>query len=265
MEEGHPRENAMLLQGKSGIVFGVANKRSIAYACAQSASAQGATLILTYQNERVEKTVKELADNLPNEAIAIPCDVGTEAGLDAAFEQIADHMPNPHFGVHSIAFAPREELEGRFCDTTRDGWNTALDVSAYSFTSLARRMEPLMTEGGSLVTMTYFGSEKVMPHYNVMGPAKAALVASVRYLAADMGPNNIRINAVSAGPIRTLAASGVSGFSQFLDIAREKAPLRRNTSRDEVGDATVFLVSDLSRGVTGTTLWVDCGYQIMAL
>ena len=255
----------MLLKDKSGIVFGVANKRSIAFACARSASAQGAKLILTYQGERLEKATRELADSLPNEAIAIKCDVSSEAGLDEAFEQIEEFMPTLNFGVHSIAFAPREELDGRFADTSREGWNTALDVSAYSFTAVARRLDTLMPDGGSLVTMTYFGSEKVMPHYNVMGPAKAALESSVRYLAADLGPRNIRVNAISAGPLRTLAASGVSGFSQFLDIAREKSPLRRNTSPDEVGDATVFLASDLSRGITGTTLWVDCGYHIMAL
>ncbi len=255
----------MLLKDKSGIVFGVANKRSIAAACARSASAQGARLILTYQNERVEAAAHKLAESLPSEAIALKCDVGTEEGIVEAFAQIEEHMPEVDFGVHSIAFAPREELDGRFADTTRAGWTTALDISAYSFTSVARQLDKLMPNGGSLVTMTYFGSEKVMPHYNVMGPAKAALEASVRYLAADLGPNGIRVNAVSAGPIRTLAASGVAGFSQFLDIAKEKAPLRRNTSPEEVGDATVFLASDLSRGITGTTLWVDCGYHIMAL
>lgn len=255
----------MLLQDKSGIIFGVANKRSIAYACAQSASAQGARLILTYQGERLGKTVEALAEALPNEAIAIPCDVADEASVDEAFERIAEFVPDPDFGVHSIAFAPREELEGRFVDTTRDGWAKALDVSAYSMTTIARRMEPLMTKGGSLVTMTYFGSEKVMPHYNVMGPAKAALESSVRYLASDLGPSGIRVNAVSAGPIRTLAASGVSGFQQFLEIAKANSPLRRNTEPAEVGDATVFLVSDMSRGITGTTMWVDSGYHIMAV
>jgi len=255
----------MLLKDKSGVVFGVANKRSIAYACARSASAQGARLILTYQNERLEKATKELADALPNEAIALMCDVSDDAALDDAFAHIAEHMPQVDFGVHSIAFAPREELEGRFTDTTRAGWTKALDVSAYAMAAISRRMEALMPHGGSLVTMTYFGSEKVMPRYNVMGPAKAALEASVRYLAADLGPKGIRVNAISAGPIRTLAASGVSGFSQFLDIAKEKAPLRRNTSADEVGDAVVFLASELSRGITGTTMWVDCGYHIMAL
>jgi len=255
----------MLLQGKSGVVFGVANKRSIAFACAQSASEHGARLILTYQGERLEKTVRELAEGLPNEAIALPCDVSSEAALDEAFARIRDHMSEVDFGVHSIAFAPREELEGRFVDTTRSGWTTTLDVSAYSLTTITRRLEPLMAKGGSLVTMTYFGGEKVMPHYNVMGPAKAALESSVRYLASDLGPQGIRVNAISAGPIRTLAASGISGFSQFLDIARENSPLRRNTSPSEVGDAAVFLVSDMSRGITGTTLWVDSGYHIMAL
>jgi enoyl-[acyl-carrier protein] reductase I len=202
---------------------------------------------------------------LPNEAIALECDVSSDEAMEGAFESIGEHMPVVHFGVHSIAFANRDELEGRFSKTSRAGWNMALDVSAFSLTAIAHRIEPLMSEGGSLITMTYFGAEKVLPHYNVMGPAKAALESSVRYLAADMGPKGIRVNAISAGPVRTLAASGVSGFSTFLDIAKEKAPLRRNTSQAEVGDGAVFLMSDLSRGVTGTTLWVDCGYHIMAM
>jgi enoyl-[acyl-carrier protein] reductase I len=255
----------MLLQDKSGIIFGVANKRSIAFGCARSASEQGARLILTYQNERLEAGTRQLADSLPNEAITMKCDVGSEASLDEAFAEIQEHMPVVDFGVHSIAYADRDELAGRYSKTSRDGWAKALEVSAFSFTAVAHRLEPLMTNGGSLVTMTYFGSEKVLPHYNVMGPAKAALECSVRYLAADLGPRGIRVNAVSAGAIRTLAASGVAGFSQFLDIAKEKAPLGRNTTPSEVGDATVFLISDLSRGVTGTTLWVDGGYHIMAL
>jgi len=255
----------MLLRDKSGIVFGVANKRSIAYACAKSASSHGARLILTYQNERLEKGTRQLAESLPNEAIALPCDVGDDEHLDAAFATIADHMPRVDVAVHSIAFAKREELEGRFVETSRDGWRVALDVSAYSLAALAKRLEPLMPSGGSLVTMSYLGGLRVMPHYNVMGPAKAALESTVRYLAADLGPRGIRVNAVSAGPIRTLAASGIAGFSRILDVAKEKNPLQRNVTADEVGDATLFLLSGLSSGVTGTTLWVDGGYHIQAL
>lgn len=259
----------MLLQGKAGVVLGVANKRSIAYACAAAAARAGARVVLGYQNERLEKTVRELAAALPpaltGEAVAIECDVGDDARLDRAAVAIGEALGKVDFVIHSIAFAQREELEGRFCDTSRQGWNRALDISAYSLAAVARRMAPLMTEGGSIVTMSYLGGERVMPHYNVMGPAKAALESTVRYLANDLGPQGVRVNAVSAGPIRTLAASGIAGFSQMLDVARAKSPLRRNATQEEVADATLFLMSDLSRAVTGTTLWVDCGYHIMAV
>lgn len=255
----------MLLKDRTGIVFGVANKRSLATACAQAVSDHGARLIITYQGERLERTVRDLADVLPNESIAVPCDVGDEASLDRAFETIGEHMPRVDFAIHSIAFANREELDGRFADTSRGGWRTALEISAYSLTALARRLEPLMTEGGSVVTMSYLGGERVLPHYNVMGPAKAALESSVRYLASDLGPKGIRVNAVSAGPIRTLAASGIPGFGQMLDQVKERAPLRRNTTPGEVADAALFLVSRLSRGITGTTLYVDSGYHAMAI
>lgn len=255
----------MLLQGRSGVILGVANKRSIAYACAKAASAQGARLILTYQNERLAETVGKLAAELPNEALALACDVSQDESLEQAVAAIGEHMPRLDFAVHSVAYARREELEGRFADTTREGWRTALEISAFSFADTSRRLAPLMSEGGSLVTMSYLGADRVMPHYNVMGPAKAALQACVRYLASDLGPQGVRVNAVSAGPIRTLAASGISGFGQMLDLARERSPLRRNVTADEVADATVFLLSDLSRGVTGTVLWVDGGYHVMAV
>jgi len=256
----------MLLQGKSGIILGIANKRSIAYACARAASAAGATLILTYQNERLKKGVEILADRLPGEAVVIECDVSDDASLERAFAEVAEHSPQLDFVLHSVAFAKRDELEGRFSQTTREGWRTALDVSAYSLAAIGRVAEPLMTEnGGSIVTMSYLGGQRVLPHYNVMGPAKAALESTVRYLAADMGPHAIRVNAVSAGPIRTLAASGISGFSEMLDMAADRSPLRRNATAAEVADATLFLLSDLSSAVTGSVLWVDCGYHIMAV
>ena len=255
----------MLLQGKSGVVLGIANKRSIAHACALAASSAGARLVLTYQNERLEKGVRELAAAMPGEALAVQCDVGDDAALDRSVVEIEELMPRIDFVIHSIAFANRDELEGRFSDTTRGGWNMALDVSAYSLVAVARRLAPLMTEGGSVVTMSYLGGERVMPHYNVMGTAKAALESAVRYLAADLGPEGVRVNAVSAGPIRTLAASGIAGFNQILDVAKAKSPLRRNATQTEVADATLFLLSDLSRAITGTTLFVDCGYHIMAV
>jgi enoyl-[acyl-carrier protein] reductase I len=253
-----------MLAGRNGIIFGVANKRSIAFACAQAAAAQGARLILTYQGDRLAEGCKELAASLPGGAIALPCDVGSDATLDAAFAAIGAQMPKVDFAVHSIAFAQREELEGDFVATSRKGFAVAHEISSYSFTAIAQRLLPLMPEGGSLVTMTYLGAERVVPHYNVMGLAKASLEASVRYLAADLGPRNIRVNAVSAGPIRTLAASGISDFSSVLELARTRSPLRRNTDAAEVADATVFLVSNLSRGITGDVLHVDGGFHATA-
>jgi len=251
-----------MLKGRNGIIFGVANKRSIAFACAQAAAAQGARLILTYQGERLAEGCRELAASLPGGAIALPCDVGSDAALDAAFVAIAAHMPRVDFAVHSIAFAQKEELEGEFVSTTRQGFSVAHEISSYSLTAIAQRLLPLMPEGGALVTMTYLGAVRVVPHYNVMGLAKASLEASVRYLAADLGPRGIRVNAVSAGPIRTLAASGISDFQSVLAVARARAPLRRNTDAAEVADATVFLVSDLSRGITGDVIHVDGGFHI---
>jgi len=251
-----------MLQGRNGIIFGVANKRSIAFACAQAAAAQGARLILTYQGDRLADGCKELAAGLPGGAIALPCDVGSDAALDTAFEAIREHMPTVDFAVHSIAFAPREELEGEFLSTTRQGFALAHEISSYSLTAIAQRVVPLMTKGGSLVTMTYLGAERAVPHYNVMGLAKASLQASVRYLAADLGARGIRVNAISAGPIRTLASSGISDFSSVLELARTRSPLGRNVDVAEVADATLFLVCDLSRGITGEVVYVDGGFHI---
>lgn len=255
----------MLLSGKCGVVLGVANKRSIATACARAASAQGARLVLTYQGDRVKETVEALAASLPNEAVTLPCDVTSDESLDDAFAAIGDHMGQVDFAIHSVAFAERSDLEGRFVDTSRSGFGRALDVSTYSMIAVARRLEPLMAAGGSLVTMSYLGGLLVMPRYNVMGPAKAALESCVRYLASDMGPKGIRVNTISAGPIRTLAASGVTGFNSILEVAEQKNPLRRNTTAEEVGDAAVFLASEMSRGITGSILWVDCGFHVMAV
>jgi len=254
-----------LLDGKTGIVFGVANKRSIAWACAQSAAAQGARLIVTYQGERLREGAEELAGKLPGEARALPCDVSTEQSIDEGFVALRESMPHVDFAVHSIAFADKAELEGEYLATSREGFLRAQEVSAYSFTALARRLVPLMDGGGSLVTMTYLGAGMVVPHYNVMGVAKASLEASVRYLAADLGPRKIRVNAVSAGPIRTLAASAVGDFGTILELHQARAPLRRNVEAAEIGDATAFLLSDLSRGVTGCVLFVDGGFHITAL
>ncbi|MFT7463572.1 MAG: enoyl-[acyl-carrier protein] reductase I [Pseudohongiellaceae bacterium] len=259
-------EVLILLQGKTGIILGVANKRSIAYACAATAAAAGARLVLTYQNERLKRGVQSLADGLPGDVSIIECDVSDDDSLERAFAAIGKDHPQIDFVLHSVAYADRKELEGRFSETTREGWRTALDVSAYSLAAVARFAEPLMKDcGGSIVTMSYLGGQRVLPHYNVMGPAKAALECTVRYLASDLGPHGVRVNAVSAGPIRTLAASGIAGFSSMLDMVADRCPLRRTATVSEVADSTLFLLSDLSRAVTGTVLWVDCGYHIMAV
>jgi enoyl-[acyl-carrier protein] reductase I len=254
-----------LLQGKTGVVFGVANKRSLAWACAQSLAGAGMRLALTYIGERMEKAVRELAAELPG-AIVLPCDVTAPETIDAVFARLGEEFGGLDTVVHAIAYAKREELEGDFFNTSKDGYMLAHEVSAYSLTAIARRALPLM-EGreGSLVTLTYIGGERVVPNYNIMGIAKAALEASVRYLAHDLGPRGIRVNAISAGPVRTLSAAGVSGFSAILDQIAAHAPLRRNITADEVGDACLFLSSRLSRGITGTTLYVDAGYNIMGV
>ena len=252
----------MLLEGKKGLIIGVANKHSIAWAIAQAAAREGAQMLFSYQNERLRENVEELVQTLPG-ASACVCDVGDDSQIDAMMKQASEKLGRLDFLVHSLAFAPREELTGEFVNTTRQGFATALDVSAYSLVAVTRAAMPLMTEGGSVVTLTYLGSERVVPHYNVMGVAKAALEATVRYLAHDLGPKNIRVNAVSAGPIKTLAARGVSGISKMVDHHRAVAPLRRATEQGEVGDTALFLVSPLGRGITGEVIYVDGGYHIL--
>jgi enoyl-[acyl-carrier protein] reductase I len=251
----------MLLENRVGIVFGVANKRSIAWATAQVCTEAGAQLAFTYQNERLKDNVAALAGA---DALLTQCDVTKPEEVEATFGAVRERFGRLDFLVHSLAFAPREALEGEYVATTREAFLTALDISAYSLTELARAAAPLMTEGGSIVSMTYYGAEKVVPNYNVMGVAKAALEASTRYLASDLGRHNIRVNAISAGPIQTLAARGVGNLSAMMKHHAEHAPLRRNVEAREVGNAALFLVSPLSTGITGEVLHVDCGYNIMA-
>lgn len=253
-----------MLENKIGMIFGVANKRSIAWACADAASAQGARLAFTYQGERLKENVEKLAAELPD-SLVVPCDVSDQSQVDAAFDAVRQKYGRLDFLVHSIAFAPKEALEGEFIDTTREAFRTALEVSAYSLTQVAFAAAPLMTEGGSIVTMTYYGAEKVVHNYNVMGVAKAALEASTRYLAADLGKKNIRVNAISAGPINTLSARGVKNMGSLLGYVGERSPLQRNVTAAEVGNTSLFLVSDLSSGITGETIYVDCGYNIMGI
>jgi enoyl-[acyl-carrier protein] reductase I len=255
----------MLLQGKLGLILGIANKRSIAWGIAKSVSREGARLAVTYQGERLEENVRELAQELVDPLI-LPCDVGKDEDLDALAASVKGGLGGLDFVVHAVAYALREELDGEFLETSREGYRIAQDVSSYSLTALAKRTAPLMEgRGGSIVTLTYLGGERVVPHYNVMGVAKAALEMSVRYLASDLGPKGIRVNAISAGPIKTLAASGVHGLSKMLEYHRTHAPLRRNTEQDEVGDAALFLVSHLSRGVTGEVIHVDGGFHVMGM
>lgn len=256
---------AKLLEGKKGLILGVANKRSIAWAIARSLSREGAELAFTYQGERLEENVRELAGTLPN-SIILPCDVTKENEVDAVAAKLDASWGGLDFMAHCVAYAKAEDLEGNYLKTKKDGFDTALGVSAYSLTLLSQKMAPLMEKkgAGSILTMTYLGGERVAPGYNVMGVAKAALQASVLYLAYDLGPKNIRVNAISAGPINTLAARGISGFSEILKVAREKSPLRRNTEAEEVGDTALFLCSPLSRGITGEVIFVDSGYHTLA-
>jgi enoyl-[acyl-carrier protein] reductase I len=248
--------------GKHGLIIGVANKRSIAWAIAQATASRGARLALTYQG-RFEEHVNELSQALTAPPLVLPCDVTSDAEIDAVFERIEREFDGLDFLVHGAAFAMREDLSAPFHQTSREGFRIAMDVSAYSLIALARRAAPLMERrgGGSALTLTYLGSERVFPNYNVMGVAKAALEASVRYLAADLGPKNIRVNAVSAGPIKTLAAAGISGFSSILSVYRDRAPLRRNVEAGEVADAAAFLLSDAGRAITGEVLMVDSGFH----
>jgi enoyl-[acyl-carrier protein] reductase I len=252
-----------LMQGKTALVLGVANKWSLAYAIAQSYAREGANLVVTYQGERQKLTVDELAAELSPTAKAIQCDVTKPDELSALVEAL---QPGPlHAVVHSIAFANREDLSRPFSETSRDGFVLALEVSSYSLVAVSRAMAPLMQGGGSIITLSYLGAVRVIPNYNVMGVAKAALEASVRYLASDLGPANIRVNAISAGPVKTASARGIKDFSKVLDGVAAHAPLRRNTDPAEVADTAVFLASDLGRGVTGNVLYVDAGFQIMGL
>jgi enoyl-[acyl-carrier protein] reductase I len=253
-----------MLKDKIGMIFGVANKRSIAWACAEAAASNGAKLAFTYQGERLKENVEKLAGGL-NDSLIIPCDVMDQEQVEAAFNAVREKYGRLDFLVHSIAFAPREALEGEFVATTREAFTTALEISAFSLTQLASAASPLMTDGGSIVTMSYYGAEKVVMNYNVMGVAKAALESSVRYLAADLGKNNIRVNAISAGPINTLSARGVKNMGSLLSYVGERSPLKRNVTAPEVGNTALFLVSDLSSGITGETIYVDCGYNIMGI
>jgi enoyl-[acyl-carrier protein] reductase I len=250
------------LSNKSGLIVGVANKRSIAWAIAQAASNAGARLALTYQGERLEENVRELSAGL-TDPIVLPCDVTDDAQIASVFEQLERSFGGLDFVVHGAAFAAREDLSNPFVQTSRDGFRLALDVSAYSLIALSKGALPLMEKrgGGSILTLTYLGSERVFQNYNVMGVAKAALESTVRYLAADLGPKNIRVNAISAGPIKTLAASGISGFSSILQHYRDRAPLRRTVDTSEVAEAALFLLSDAGRAVTAEVLMVDGGYH----
>jgi enoyl-[acyl-carrier protein] reductase I len=252
------------LQGRTAVVFGVANKRSIAWAIAQQMQQAGAQLAITYQNERLRQEAADLIAELPN-AQAFQCDVSRDEEIAQLFEQLKERYDRLDVLVHSIAYAPAEDLKGDFTDTSRDGFRIALDTSAYSLVALARAARPLMTEGGSIMTMTYYGSLRVIPRYNIMGVAKAALEASVRYLAYDLGKRNIRVNAISAGPIKTLASRGISGFGDMLKEQAERAPLKRNVDVNEVATTAVFLASDAGSGITGETLYVDGGYNIMGV
>jgi len=247
---------------KTAVIFGLANKRSIAWAIAQKLSEAGWRLAITYQNERLEQEAKDLITDLPG-ADGFMCDVTSDAEIAKLFEQLKARYGVLDGLVHSVAFAPAEELKGEFVNTTREGFRIAHDVSVYSLIAVARAAAPLMTNGGGIVTMTYYGAEKVVPKYNVMGVAKAALEATVRYLANDLGPKGIRVNAISAGPIKTLAARGISQLGEMLKSHAERAPLKRNVDPAEVGGTAAFLLSPAGSGITGETLYVDCGYNIM--
>ncbi len=253
---------AGLMDGKRVMVFGVANERSIAWGISQAMHAEGARLGFNYLGDALEKRVRPLAARVDSDLI-IPCDVTDDAQVADAFSTIRDRWGGLDVLVHSVAFANREDLDGRFSDTSRDGFLKALEISAYSLVHLAREAAPLMADGGTIVTMTYYGAEKVVENYNVMGVAKAALEASVRYLAADLGPQGIRVNAISAGPIKTLAASGVRGFRNILSVVEERAPLRRNVTQEDVGRSALYLCSDLAAGVTGEVIHVDSGYSTL--
>ncbi|WP_255574861.1 enoyl-ACP reductase FabI [Caldovatus aquaticus] len=253
-----------LMAGKRGLIMGVANDRSIAWGIARACAAQGAEIAFTYQGEALEKRVRPLAESVGSRLV-LPCDVTDDPSVDAVFERLAGEWGALDFLVHAIAWSDKDQLKGHYVDTTRENFLRTLDISCYSFTALCRRAAALMPNGGSLLTLTYLGAERVMPHYNVMGVAKAALEASVRYLAADLGARGIRVNAISAGPIRTLAASGIGDFRYILKWNQYNAPLKRNVTIEEVGGAGMYLLSDLASGVTGEVHHVDCGYHVVGM
>ena len=257
-------EAAKLMAGKRGIVFGVANNRSIAWGITKACREQGAEIALTYQGDAIKKRVEPLAAEIGSKLV-LPCDVTDEGSVEAVFKALADAWGTIDFLVHAVAFSDKEELDGRYVDTSKDNFTQTLLVSCYSFTALAKRAEKLMPNGGSLLTLSYYGAEKVMPHYNVMGVAKAALEASVRYLAADLGKESIRVNAISAGPIKTLAASGIADFRYILKWNEYNSPLRRTVSIEDVGGGALYLLSDLGRGVTGEILHIDAGYHVVGM
>ena len=254
-----------LLAGKAGIVFGVANKRSIAWAIAKAWKDAGATLAFTYQGERLKDNVEELAGTFGPDTLILPCDVTRDEQIAAVFETVGKSFGKLHLMLHSVAFAPKDALEGKFVNTSREAFRIAHDVSAYSLVALARAAAPLMTEGGSIIGMSYYGAEKVVPHYNVMGVAKASLEASTRYLAYDLGLQKIRVNCISAGPVNTLAARGIAGFGEMLKQYETRSPLRRNLVPEELGATGLFLASDGAAAITGQVNYVDCGYQIMGM
>lgn len=257
-------QSTALMSGKKGLIMGVANERSIAWGIAKAVHAHGGELGFTYQGEALERRVRPLAESVDSEVV-LPCDVTDDSSIDKVFESIAERWGKLDFLVHAIAFADKDELKGKYVNTSRDNFIRSLDVSCYSFTAIARRAAPLMNPGGSLVTLTYYGAERVMPHYNVMGVAKAALEASVRYLAVDLGGAEVRVNAISAGPIKTLAASGIGDFRYILKWNEYNSPLRRNVTIDQVGSAALYLLSDLSSGVTGEIHHVDSGYHTVGM
>ncbi|MGE5547882.1 MAG: enoyl-ACP reductase FabI [Solirubrobacterales bacterium] len=255
---------APLMAGKKGLVMGVANDRSIAWGIAQAAAAQGAQLAFTYQGEALEKRVRPLAQSIGSD-IVLPCDVSDEASIDAVFETLKAEWGSLDFVVHAIGYSDKEELRGRYADTSLDNFLKTMHISVFSFTSVAKRASAMMPNGGSLLTLTYYGAERVMPHYNVMGVAKAALEASVRYLAVDLGGQNIRVNGLSAGPIKTLAASGIGDFRYILKWNQYNSPLKRNVTLEDIAGSGLYLLSDLSSGVSGETHHVDCGYHVVGM
>ncbi|MEC8664678.1 MAG: enoyl-ACP reductase FabI [Pseudomonadota bacterium] len=257
-------QNNGIMAGKKGLIMGVANDRSIAWGISKALSDAGAELAFTYQGDALEKRVRPLAEGIGSD-ILLPCDVTNDEDMDKVFGQIKEKWGGLDFVVHAIAFSDKNELDGLYLDTSRDNFRKTMDISIYSFTAVAQRAAPLMNEGGSMLTLTYYGAERVMPHYNVMGVAKAGLEASVRYLAADLGPRNIRVNAISAGPIKTLAASGIGDFRYILKWNELNSPLRRNVTIEEVGGSGLFLLSDLGAGVTGEVLHVDSGYHTVGM